>query len=319
MSELEGKCEGKASAGHKDLAKSTEVQQERLGSGFYPWKEEIARGSVDKKAVDRILERRTTEIRECYEIIDNQKMKKSLEEEWIALVIEKDKSLRRKIEEENEQLKREYLQQLHKTLEALRTFDFNNPRDAIFKRNLVKMHKQVGNYCLRVYGEMNATKLPMEMVVRDETREIAVVAPMPPPPPPPPPRFVPFTTGPDSQQASLRWKNSECMEPHSFQELIKGKTLSKTSDKRDALSTPTQTINQELLQRIRKGCLSELKSTPCKRSPGGTPVKRQRRLSESDTSDLITIALKRKFQNAIMYSPNENKSPNIRSPSSEFP
>jgi hypothetical protein len=64
----------------------------------------------------------------------------------------------------------------------------------------------------------------------------------------------------------------------------------------------------------------ELKSTPFKRSPGGTPSKRQRRLSENDTSDIITIALRRKFKNASVYSPNnENMSPNVKSPSLEFP
>lgn len=132
----------------------------------------------------------------------------------------------------------------------------------------------------------------------------------PPPPPPPPPPMVPFCTPKNLHKTPKSTKTPKTQIIH--KKMVDCSTM-------DRQRTPLQTLNQDLLRSIKHCCTAELRSTPFKRSPGGTPLKRQRRLSENDTSDLITIALRRKFRNAIVQSPNENKSPNVKSPSLEYP
>lgn len=189
------------------------------------------------------------------------------------------------------------MRQLYQVLESLSTFSFNKPNETILKRNLTKMYHQIGKYCSR--NSIEITKKGTGAVKSPEVP----TAPPPPqmliPPPPPPPPLTPLTT------------NKATTEKHS-KNILKKRIISTAQNNP---STPLNQTNEELLKRIRTGCRSELRSTPFKRSPGGTPFKRQRRMSDSDTSDLITLALKRKFQNVAVQSPKENESPrSIMSP-----
>lgn len=178
------------------------------------------------------------------------------------------------------------MKQLYLILETLGTFSFNKPKEAILKRNLAKVYHQIGKYCSRnnidvttkSTGGVPTAPLPPQMLI---------------PPPPPPPPLTPLTTNKATAEKD-------------FRNLLRKRSMSTTKNNP---STPQSETNEELLKRIRNGCRSELRSTPFKRSPGGTPFKRQRRMSDSDTSDLITLALKRKFQNVAVQSPKENESP----------
>ncbi|CAH3190150.1 unnamed protein product [Porites evermanni] len=132
-----------------------------------------------------------------------------------------------------------------------------------------------------------------EEAKRNQMKQLYDVLIPPPPPPPPVGNLAAFLVS----NRALKERGSQSHQKKNFEPV-----------KPDP-ATPGNHLNEELLKRIRNGCRSELKSTPVKRSPGGTPLKRQRRMSESDTSDLITVALKRKFQHTIFHSPKESDSP----------
>jgi len=178
------------------------------------------------------------------------------------------------------------MKQLYQILETLGTFSFTKPKEAILKRNLAKVYQQVGKYCSR-----------NNIDVTTKDKGGVPTAPLPPqmliPPPPPPPPLTPLTTNKATAEKGSR-------------NLLRKRSMSTTKKNP---GTPQSQANKELLKRIRNGCRSELRSTPVKRSPGGTPFKRQRRMSDSNTSDMLTVALKRKFQNVAVRSPKENESP----------
>lgn len=189
------------------------------------------------------------------------------------------------IPQENEQAKNNQMKQLYLILETLGTFSFTKPKEVILKRNLAKVYRQVGNYCSR-----------NNIGVTTKSTGGVCTAPLPPqiliPPPPPPPRLTPLT-------------NNKATADKESKSLLRKRSMLTTKNPR----TPQSQANEELLRRIRNGCRSELRSTPVKRSPGGTPFKRQRRMSYDDTSDMLTVALKRKFQSVAVQSPKENQSP----------
>ena len=193
------------------------------------------------------------------------------------------------------------MKQLHDVLQTLGTFSFNKPNEAILKRNLAKMYRQIGKYCCRNNIDITKKSTDMTTSAAAPTEKI-VAAPLPPqafiPPPPPPPPPPPLVLTPLTSNKAFKEKGSQSQ--------IRGNCM---PSRPGHPSTPRNQPNEELLKRIRNGCRSELRSTPFKRSPGGTPFKRQRRMSESDTSDLITVALKRKFQHTVFQSPKENESP----------
>lgn len=204
------------------------------------------------------------------------------------------------LNQENEQAKRNQIKQLHQVLESLGTFNFNKPNEAILKRNLAKMYHQIGKYCSR--NKIDVTMKDSSNTITssdspDENILVAPPAPPPPPilipPPPPPPPLTPLT----SINAT----------PQNDTKHLSRKRGALTA--RNISTTPCDQRNEELLKKIRGGCRSELRRTSFKRSPGGTPFKRQRRVSDSNASDLITVALKKKFQNVTFQSPRENDSP----------
>lgn len=190
------------------------------------------------------------------------------------------------------------MKQLYEVLQSLGTFSFDKPNEAILKRNLAKMYHQIGKYCSR--NNIDITKKTEDATKSVEAPTENIFAPplppqmlIPPPPPPPPLALTPVTFNKAPKRKVCQSQSRENSSP--------------TTTAR--LSTPLNHANEELLKRIRNGCRSELRSTSFKRSPGGTPLKRQRRMSENDTSDLITVALKRKFQNVVFQSPKDNDSP----------
>lgn len=219
-----------------------------------------------------------------------------LEEEWFALVKEKDINFRQQLEEENEEAKRMQMKELFHLLESLRTFSFDKPNEVILKRNLTKMYNQIGRYCqrnkidLKVEQNNEADKLVNTQTVDSIATPKLVQMPIPPPPPPPP---------------VLTSRTLNVVSQPKVSENEQRRVATKTA----TLGTPRNHSNEELLRSIRERCRSELKSTPFKRSPGGTPLKRPRRMSETHTSDLIELALKRKFQKVVIRSPKENDSP----------
>lgn len=219
-----------------------------------------------------------------------------LEREWLALVTEKDKNLCQQIEEENELAKRNQIKKLHQVLESLGTFTFSRPNEAILKQNLAKMYHQIGKYCSR--NQIDVTMKGNNNTVKtSESPNENIHAPPPPPqtlipPPPPLPPLTPLTSFKAASQNNARNPSRK-----------RGALTTKNNP-----TTPCDQRNEELLKRIRGGCRSELRRTPFKRSPGGTPFKRQRRVSDSDGSYLITVALKKKFQNVTFQSPRENDS-----------
>lgn len=207
------------------------------------------------------------------------------------------------LHQENECIKNQYMEQLYNILKALGTFSFTNPKDAVLRRNMAKMFHQVDKYCVRnnIDTKISDSK---ECSTASHQSQISMPPPIPPPPLPPPPL-------------------QPLYKPH-IQPLTPIRTnlpqVHRNPKATQEQRTPFNSLSHELLRSIQHGRALELKRTPCKRSPGGTPLKRQRRLSENDTSDLITIALRKKFQNVgQISSPNENLSPNMRSPSLEFP
>ena len=189
------------------------------------------------------------------------------------------------IPQENEQAKNNQMKQLYLILETLGTFSFTKPKEEILKRNLAKVYRQVGNYCSR-----NNIDVTTKSTGGDSTAHLPPQMQIPPPPPPPP--LTPLT-------------NNKATADKESKSLLRKRSMLTTKNPR----TPQSQANEELLRRIRNGCRSELRSTPVKRSPGGTPFKRQRRMSYNDTSDMLTVALKRKFQSVAVQSPKENQSP----------
>ena len=203
--------------------------------------------------------------------------------------------------QENEEAKRNQMKQLYGVLESLGTFSFDKPNEAILKRNLTKMYHQIGKYCSR--NNIDITKKTKDATKSVEApTENVIVPPLPPqmliPPPPPPPPPPPLVLNPITFIKASKRKVCDNQSQKSSTPTTKAR-----------LRTPLNHINEELLKRIRNGCRSELRSMSFKRSPGGTPLKRQRRMSENDTSDLITVALKKKFQNVVFQSPKDNDSP----------
>ncbi|XP_074608909.1 uncharacterized protein LOC141863312 isoform X2 [Acropora palmata] len=267
----------------------------------YPWEEEI-KTARDFQTRNGILERRSLEIRSLYEHCQESDEHRTLKEEWFALVKEKDRNFRQQLEKENEEAKSIQMKQLFHLLESLGTFSFDKPNEIILKRNMAKMYQQVGKYCRRNKVDLKNKTSDLEKP-RDTQREDLITKPLlveiPIPPPPPPPSVL--TSHPSNAIPTQKVCDNEAR-------------------KRSIKTTNTRTPrnpNQDLLNQIRKRCRSELKSTPFKRSPGGTPLKRPRRMSETATSDLIEVALKRKFKNVRFQSPHDNNSPNsMTSPTS---
>ncbi|XP_063409853.1 mitochondrial fission regulator 2-like [Mytilus trossulus] len=86
-------------------------------------------------------------------------------------------------------------------------------------------------------------------------------------------------------------------------------------------STPENPPKQATLTDVLKG-LGSVKLKSIQRSPGGTPLKPKRRESNNDPASVIAQALKKKFANQIINSPDvdkENDSFNFSSPESNSP
>ena len=142
--------------------------------------------------------------------------------------------------------------------------------DANLKKLLCELKSQVTNYC-----QQRGIQSPM--------------APLPPPPPPVPPTIPavkPTTSKSDKEQFT---DNSR------LRNLNKPKLSHKP-------------LNSLLINEIMNSGNRKLRPTGFRHSPGGTPMKRKRRLSLSDQADLLQVALEKKFQN-VVASPTKLHSP----------
>ena len=206
--------------------------------------------------------------------------------------------------QDNEKIKQQYMVQLYQTLHVLGHFSFTEPKDVILKRNLCKIYQQVGNYCKRnsiQIDEDHKARLCKDNDKKNPDNTFLIIAPAAPPPPPPPPPLPPPLPLTATQTPRKHQKRQ--------------KTTLQIESPFVCSRQPFMHLNDELLIRIKKGPGREgLKSTPLKRSPGGTPCRNRRRMSDTDTSDFITVALKKKFKNVAVQSPNENLSPQLNSP-----
>ena len=164
------------------------------------------------------------------------------------------------------------------------------------------MYHQIGKYCSRNKIDVTMKDSSNTITSSDSPNENILVAP-PAPPPQPPPILIP----PPPPPPPLTPLTSINATPQNDTKNLSRKRGGLTA--RNISTTPCDQRNEELLKKIRGGCRSELRRTSFKRSPGGTPFKRQRRVSDSNASDLITVALKKKFQNVTFQSPRENDSP----------
>ena len=148
--------------------------------------------------------------------------------------------------------------------------------DVNLKKLVHELRSQVINYC--------------------EWKGIQSPAPVPPPPPPPlpsVPAVKPITGKSDKEQ---------CNNSSTMRDLNKTKSSIK-------LKSSNKPLNPLLINEIVNTGNRKLRPTGFKHSPGGTPMKRKRRLSLSDQADLLQVALEKKFQNVVA-------SPAIHSPAS---
>ena len=157
------------------------------------------------------------------------------------------------------------MKQLYGVLQSLGTFSFDKPNEAVLKRNLAKMYHQIGKYCQR--NDIDITKKSTVKMKSNEVHDENTSATTSPPqvviPPPPPPPPVGNLAALVTSNRALKEGGSQSHQKKNFEPV-----------KPDP-ATPGNHLNEELLNRIRNGCRSDLKSTPVKRSPGGTPLKRQ--------------------------------------------
>lgn len=133
--------------------------------------------------------------------------------------------------------------------------------DANLKKLLYELKSQVVGYC--------------------ERKGIKSPAPLAPPPAPPPPN-VPAV----NPTSTVKSNKGQFGDKSRLKDLNKSKSSNKP-------------VNSLLINEILNTGNRKLRPTGFKHSPGGTPMKRKRRLSLSDQADLLQVALEKKFQNAI--------------------
>lgn len=178
----------------------------------------------------------------------------------MALVMERDDILKRTIDKENCETKEFYVHSLKKILnQAPMEVFLPDTEDTNLKKLLHELKSQVVEYC--------------------ESRGIQSPAPVVPAPPPLPsiPAVKPATSKSDNEQYSDKSR---------LRDLDKSKLSSKP-------------LNSLLVNEILNTGNRKLRPTGFKHSPGGTPMKRKRRLSLRDQADLLQVALEKKFQNVV--------------------
>lgn len=139
-----------------------------------------------------------------------------------------------------------------------------NTEDANLKKLLDELKSQVIGYC--------------------ERRGIQSPVPLAPPPAPPPPSI------PAVKPSTGNCNNEKPGNNSRLTELNKSKSSRKP-------------LNSHLVNEIITTGNRKLRPTGFKHSPGGTPMKRKRRLSLTDQADLLQVALEKKFQNVVASPP----------------
>ncbi|VDI54762.1 Hypothetical predicted protein [Mytilus galloprovincialis] len=180
-------------------------------------------------------------------------------------------------------------------------------------QKLSVMEEELNNLRLQIamlveaQEQINKSQIPPQSF-QEEKLSIEDYVSVPPPcpiaPPPPPPlpatkQSTPILTQTETDKKTI--------------------VLQTLQDNRN--STPENPPKQATLTDVLKG-LGSVKLKSIQRSPGGTPLKPKRRESNNDPASVIAQALKKKFANQIINSPDvdkENDSFNFSSPESNSP
>ncbi|XP_052074658.1 mitochondrial fission regulator 2-like [Mytilus californianus] len=182
-------------------------------------------------------------------------------------------------------------------------------------QKLSVMEEELNNLRLQIamlveaQEQINKSHIPVPpQSFQEERLPIEDNVPVPPPcpiaPPPPPPlpatkQSTPIVTQTATEKQTI--------------------VLQTIQDNRN--STPENPPKQATLTDVLKG-LGSVKLKSIQRSPGGTPLKPRRRESNNDPASVIAQALKKKFANQIINSPDvdkENDSFNFSSPEPNSP
>lgn len=180
-------------------------------------------------------------------------------------------------------------------------------------QKLSVMEEELNNLRLQIamlveaQEQINKSHIPPQSF-QEEKLSTEDIVPVPPPcpiaPPPPPPL-------PETKQST----------PIVTQTATEKQTIVLQTIQDNRNSTPENPPKQATLTDVLKG-LGSVKLKSIQRSPGGTPLKPKRRESNNDPASVIAQALKKKFANQIINSPDvdkENDSFNFSSPESNSP
>eukprot|EP00117_Sycon_ciliatum_P029200 scpid71460/ scgid23318/ len=271
---------------------------------MYPWQNEEG---VRNKA--RALEERRVTILEQLGEGNDIGVQESLLTEWLELVRERDRMLREEVEEVNEKAKVECLVDLHRVLKDLGGLvSTGQEEDVALRRDMASLYRQVETFCTE------------HAIATEPSPPAQAACPPPPPAPPlPPPPLPPMTMGATTLYKAKR-KSTEsgddtredgvnCPTSENEPALKKAKapttpTPRFTQQTPFRHESPLQTFNKHLIMSISGGLVQrQLKRTSGVRSPGGTPVRKERQLDASDPCDAIALALQKKFRNVPIRSP----------------
>ncbi|XP_064632830.1 proline-rich protein 11-like [Lineus longissimus] len=293
----------------------------------YAWQKD-----VPPKVKEKVLEDRRKELLDLMPAIPDpcEETSCDLIKEWITLVEERNNLLQQRMIEEDQRQFDEHIKELYGLLQKIGSLDKSIGHS--LRQNLASAFKCVKEYCQEKDLKLENTK----SLERGNTTAVQVVIPLPtaapvvpalslvPVPPPVPvigavtvPPVLPVAiTEPISQDAfipksslSEKKKSSRSRVGRKSMRLNRSGLVTERPDtprpKMGVKETPHQEFKVDLRARLSTGRRS-LRVTPVVRSPGGTPAKRARRLSPTNPADLMTMALRRKFKRALLYSPNRS-------------
>ncbi|CAH1783005.1 unnamed protein product [Owenia fusiformis] len=270
----------------------------------YEWQRE----DMSPAKLHAILDSRREQLLSIIPTKEN-KEQEPLVQEWLALLVERDNLVQQEFMKENQKMLDRHIKELKRTLVNIGHLSHYNTRTNL-KYNLASLYHEVVQYC----SDRN---------IEDSTEEQKVVvahlptAPPPPPPGPPPPVVAPPPPPPLPNTPLIKtrrvsfYEKSKRTPTRSRKSTETTPKSSKITTRSSKPNTPLCALNPELKSNIMLG-RGKLRSTPGVRSPGGTPVCKKPRRSTSNHSDLMVLALQRKFQNVRRPS----SSPTITSPTS---
>ncbi|XP_074646280.1 uncharacterized protein LOC141902448 [Tubulanus polymorphus] len=229
-----------------------------------------------------------------------------LVDEWITLVKERDVLLKRRIGKENDDRLNRHLGEIMGLFAQIDNLDTSSLKTSL-RLSLIQCSKYVKEYCdhndisapsgdnfepKAKKRKLDAAECSTDMACQTSPTAPSII-PIPPPvpavprPPPVPPPSVHLNVTPlSTRKLGTAIKNSVLSRRQSLPSTLTRKPL----------------LGDELKKHITSGKTS-LRSTPGIHSPGGTPIRQAKRYSIDDPTNLVTVALKKRFQNVIMKSP----------------